>query len=87
MQLSIVQLQYVCLSLCVYVHNVICICTHIYVCNTDGRSVVSTTSVISNPDDLMDTYSVIITCEISPTSNAEYCEMFAGSGDTTLTGT
>ena len=58
----------------------------VYLYNTDGRSVTNTTSVISNPDDVMEFYSVIVTCEINPTSIAEYCEMFAESGITTLTG-
>ena len=58
----------------------------VYLYNTDGRSVTNTTSVISNPDDVMELYSVIVICEINPTSTAEYCEMFAESGITTLTG-
>ena len=60
-------------------------CIYVHTCNTDGRSVINTTSVNFNPDDVMDTYSVVVTCEINPTSTAEYCEVFAESGDTTLT--
>ena len=35
--------------------------------------------MISNSDDVMDTYSVIIICEVDPTSTAEYCEVIARS--------
>ena len=76
--------------MCVYKRMCV-LCVSAYVCmlfecvyNADGCSVINTTSVISNPDDLMEFYSAIVTCEISPTSTAEYCEVFAGSGDTTL---
>ena len=37
--------------------------------------------MISNPDDVMDTYSVVVTCEINPTSTAEYCEVIARNDD------
>ena len=42
--------------------------------------------MISNPDVVMDTYSLVVTCEINPTSTVDYCEVFAGNTDTTLTG-
>ena len=58
----------------------------VYIYNTDGRSVINTTSMISNPDDVMDTYSVVVTCEINPTSTAEYCEVSVGNTDTPLVG-
>ena len=51
-----------------------------------ASSIINTTSVISDFDDLMEFYSVIVTCEIRPTSTAQYCEVFAQSGDATLTG-
>ena len=40
-------------------------------------SIIGTTSMISNPDDVMETYSVVVTCEIIPTSTAEFCEVIA----------
>ena len=70
-----------------YIKLLSCVYTYIHTCNTDGRSVINTASVNSNPNDVMDTYSVVVTCEINPTSTAEYCEVFAESSDTTLTGT
>ena len=40
-----------------------------------------------NPDDMMESFSVIVTCEIvNPTSAAEYCEVFTERGNTTLIG-
>ena len=43
--------------------------------------------MIFNPDDMMESFSVIVTCEtINPTSAAEYCEVFAEHGNTTLMG-
>ena len=33
--------------------------------------------MISNPDDVMEVYSVAVTCEVNPTSAAEYCEVIA----------
>ena len=52
-----------------------------------ASSVINTTSVISDPGDLMDTYPVVVTCHIRPTSTAVYCEVLAENGDTTLTST
>ena len=46
-----------------------------------ASSIINTTSMISNPDDVMDTYSVVVTCEINPTSTAEYCEVIARNDD------
>ena len=37
--------------------------------------------MISNSDDVMDTYSVIVICEINPTSTAEYCEVIIRNDD------
>ena len=51
--------------------------SYLYACNADGRSVVGTASMMSNPNDVMDTYSVVVTCEINPTSTAEYCKVIA----------
>ena len=42
-----------------------------------ASSVIGTTSIVSNPDDVMEFYSVIVTCEINPTSPAEYCQVIA----------
>ena len=33
--------------------------------------------MISNPDDVMDTYSVVVRCEINPTNTADYCKVIA----------
>ena len=33
--------------------------------------------MISNRDEVMGCYSVIVTCEINPTSTAEFCEVIA----------
>ena len=46
-----------------------------------ASSIFGTTSVVFNPDDVMEVYSVIVTCEIDPTSTAEYCEVFARNDD------
>ena len=46
-----------------------------------ASSIINTTSIISNPDNVMDTYSVVVTCEINPTSTAEYCEVIARNDD------
>ena len=42
-----------------------------------ASSIIRTTSLISNPDDVMESYSVVVTCEINPTSTAEYCKVIA----------
>ena len=39
-----------------------------------------------DPDDLMNTYSLVVTCEINPTSSAEYCEVIARNDDVTIRG-
>ena len=39
-----------------------------------------------DPDDLMNTYSLVVTCEINPTSSAEYCEVIARNDDIAITG-
>ena len=44
-------------------------------------SIINTTSMISNSDDVMEFYSVVVTCEINPTSTAEYCEVIARNDD------
>ena len=46
-----------------------------------ASSIVGTTSIVFNPDDLMEFYSVIVTCKIDPTSIAEYCQVFARNDD------
>ena len=41
--------------------------------------------MISNPDVAMDTYTVVVTCNINPTSTtAERCEIFAVNDSTSL---
>ena len=40
--------------------------------------------MISNPDDVMDTYSVVVKCEINPTSTADYCEVVARNANAGL---
>ena len=52
-----------------------------------ASSLVGTTLIIDfDPDDLMNTYSLVVTCEINPTiaSSAEYCEVIAKNDDTTI---
>ena len=52
-----------------------------------ASSLIGTTSVFDfDPDDLMNTYSLVVTCEINPTSSAEYCEVIARNDDTAITG-
>ena len=52
-----------------------------------ASSVVGTTSIIDfDPDNLMNTYSLVVTCEINPTSSADYCEVIARNDDTTISG-
>ena len=46
-----------------------------------ASSIVGTTSIVSNLDDVMEFYSVIVTCEINPTSTAEYCQVIARNDD------
>ena len=47
----------------------------------------NTTSVFDfDPDDLMNTYSLVVTYEINPTSSVEYCEVIARNNDTTISG-
>ena len=38
--------------------------------------------MILNPDVIRGTYSVIVTCEINPTSAAEYCNVYARNDNT-----
>ena len=40
--------------------------------------------MISNPDDVMSTYSVFVTCDINPSSDAEFCEVIARNDSTIL---
>lgn len=49
----------------------------IHVNNTVGRSVIGIKSMISDSDDLMNTYSVVVECEINPTASAGYVEVIA----------
>ena len=52
-----------------------------------ASSLINTNSVFDfDPDDLMNTYSLVVTCEISPTSSAEYCEVIAKNDDTAISG-
>ena len=44
---------------------------------TEASSVVSAVSMIFNPDEVMGCYSAIVTCEINPTSTAEFCQVIA----------
>ena len=50
-----------------------------------ASSLINTTSLFDfDPNDLMNTYSLVVTCEINPTSSAEYCEVIARNDDTTI---
>ena len=50
-----------------------------------ASSLINTNSVFNfDPDDLMNTYSLVVTCEINPTSSAEYCEVIARNDDVTI---
>ena len=52
-----------------------------------ASSLINTNSVFDfDPDDLMNTYSLVVTCEINPTSSAEYCEVIAGNDNTAISG-
>ena len=52
-----------------------------------ASSLINTNSVFDfDPDDLMNTYSLVVTCEINPTSSAEYCEVIARNDDVTIRG-
>ena len=52
---------------------------------TVASSLLNTNSVFDfDPDDLTNTYSLVVTCEINPTSSAEYCEVIARNDDTTI---
>ena len=50
-----------------------------------ASSIIGTTSMISSPDDVMESYSVVVTCEINPANTAEYCEVIARYDVTSLT--
>ena len=50
-----------------------------------ASSLINTNSIFDfDPDDLMNTYSLVVTCEINPTSSAEYCEVIARNDDATI---
>ena len=50
-----------------------------------ASSLINTNSVFNfDPDNMMNTYSLVVTCEINPTSSAEYCEVIARNDDVTI---
>ena len=52
---------------------------------TVASSIIGTSSMFNfDPDDLMNTYSLVVTCEISPTSSAKYCEVIARNNNTII---
>ena len=46
---------------------------------TVASSLRNVTSVVSDPQVMMDVFSAVITCQINPTSSAEYCQVIARS--------
>ena len=51
-----------------------------------ASSVLNITSVFPNPNATMTLHDVVVTCDINPTSTAEFCEVFARNDDASLSG-
>lgn len=64
------------LYVCMYVHLYTYVCSLHY---TVASSINNTMSMILNPDAMMNEYSVVVTCEINPTSTADYCNVYASN--------
>ena len=67
--------------------QVLCILYYfVYFChyNTVASSILDTTSVF-NPNAAMELHDVVVTCDINPTSTAEFCEVFARNDDPRVT--